>query len=236
MSEAEKKSAGKPKVKAEDVQESVAVIGDNSETVAKYVVKTGDSVENILELDAKGTRLEFDEKQFFELDEKALRRLGYDNRQSYFVSKQLNKQFIEGLDRSEAAKRIQVIAKPPRILGKMGKSRLSRLDDAVGKGMHGTWKRPEETDDARLDGYEPVRDPKTGEIMKIGEDGKEELVAMQIPDERFEEHLQGVSELSRRQLAAVKGDIHDKAKQMSHKSRDGSETVTVLDMGEDEWA
>lgn len=230
MSE-EQKKAGRPR-KAE---ESVAVIEDNSDTVEKYLVKLGDSVEDVLEKDAKGIRLEFDEKEFFELEEVSLRKLGHDNRQSYFVSKQLYKQRLEGEGRSEAAKRIQVIAKPPRILGRMGKARLERLDEAVGKGMHGTWKRPDEVDDAKLDGYEVVKDPKSGGSMKIGEEGKEELIAMQIPQGVFAEHLQGVSDLSRRQLDAVKGDVKEQASQVNRQSRDGSETVRVVDMGEDEW-
>lgn len=75
------------------------------------------------------------------------------------------------------------------------------------RGFHQTWKRPDEIEDAKRKGYIEVREAKgdekpgyeKGPIIKIMKgQGEEELIAMEINQERYDRHIKAMTAKSRK--------------------------------------
>lgn len=74
------------------------------------------------------------------------------------------------------------------------------------RGFHQTWKRSDELDDALDKGYVVIREPKsdkeaagkeTGPIKRIGKEDQAELIAMEVSQERYDNHVKAMTRKSR---------------------------------------
>lgn len=76
------------------------------------------------------------------------------------------------------------------------------------RGYHQVWKRPDEFEDALDKGYTQIRNPKKegekpgyekGEVKKIMKgQGEVELIAMEIPEDKYQQHVKAMTAKSRR--------------------------------------
>jgi len=198
---------------------------DNNEVI---FFNGDDSADTVREMDDAGKQINFDIENFLELPDDVARGLGHDNKERYFVARTLAKQHKEG----NADPKSKEIKKRFKILGSMDMTAKSKFDGAkpfVAKGNHLAFKLPQEVDFAKEQGYKEVKGKDGTYVVKRGD--KDEAVAMQIPDPAYKEHLQGVSQLSRRGLSKTFDEAKESAKAIS---RHG-ERVIVRDFGDNKW-
>lgn len=213
---------GKTEVKGSKAQGKAQ---DTKSTVAKPQRRNGgksDFVEvtvdmepgKVLELDSEGKDLQFDfEDRFLELDSEQVRELSYENRRRYVLTKEAHRAYVKQQeDPTRGRLKVKGPTREIKLLGGNAKNRLDAINNHVGKGKHGSWKRPDEFDSALDEGYRPVR-VKGGDgkekILKIVEKGEAELIAMEIDQKAVDDHVRSMSLKSRER----KGQIIDQFKQ-----------------------
>lgn len=186
--------------------------------------------EDVIKYDTLGNRLQFEVEpgRFKVLKDETIQELSKGNRTNYFVAKQLAEKLAKEEKEKEEGVR-DPDHSPLRILGRRpkGATRVEGTKDWHRK-WHPCWKRMDEASDAISDGYsiihesEPVKTPganAVGGTRRITKSGQDELIAMKIPNERYEEHLKAVGEESRRMRSSARDDFREKALQTDKDSK-----------------
>jgi len=163
-------------------------------------------MEKVVELDNNGVELEFDHhpEKFLRLPSDVTRELSYNNKQRYFVSKGMAE---ETLDLSAYDQRM-FKPEPGRA---MATDRLEVLNKDPN--FHYCWKRPDELQHCKMDGYVIADDRQlgtfhgdVGSARTVGADGKTELVLMKLPKEKYQQQRAANKELNQRRKAGVEQD------------------------------
>lgn len=201
------------------------------------------SEEDVIKYDTLGHRLQFevDPGRFRELSEEAIKGLSKGNRTNYFVSKQLADKLQEHKDGEEKGMPNPDKHPPLRILGRRPRGALDvKSTKEWERKWHPCWKRMDEASDSIEEGYtpihadEPVKTPgarAVGGTRRITKSGVDELIALKIPKEHFQEHLRAVGEESRRRRSSARDDFKEKALQVDKDSKPfdkSSETVSTI--------
>lgn len=174
VSSSEKASKSEEKTKEPNVSKTIEISIDNSpEDVIKY---NNDGVK-LLFAHEKG--------RFLRLPSEVARDLSHDNKQRYFVSKGMHEETLS-FDHYDQRKF------PPRPGFATATDRLEVRNQDPSK--HYCWKRPDELRQAQMEGYRVANDPsldtfgsETGTSRTVGEQGQDELVLMEIPNEKREQ-------------------------------------------------
>lgn len=101
------------------------------------------------------------------------------------------------------------------VLDTLGGNASTKLKLRKRRGYHQTWKRPDELDDALEIGYVVIREAKndkerqnpgteSGRIKRIGPEDKAELIAMEVSQERYDNHVKAMTRKSRAAYTANK--------------------------------
>lgn len=138
------------------------------------------------------------------LEDETVKKLSSINRERYFSSLQeYTTAFSRKDDGPRVGNRIEV---SPRL------ARATQRLEVTGKrpGIHYCWKRSDEVNHAKVEGYKAVSDPAVetfmgegSEVRKVGADGYTELVLMEIPDSLHQERQRAISEKSKRRIEGV---------------------------------
>ena len=194
----------------------------------KKRVKVDTTDAEILRLDNEGYDLFFDYEHFRELPMKVRDGLSSINLLRYMNELNLR---VRALRREAHEKEF---GKPSGIevlgpLGKMGRSERARLSvRGLPESLHPYWALAEEVAERKREGYLTIDDrfpdviagdteEGTRKIMKP--DGKDELVLMGVPKERFEAHLDAVSGDSRSGIKSGEEAVEENVKKLSAKVR-----------------
>ena len=171
--------------------------GEKSQEGKIIVVGLDKTNRELLELDKQGANLQFDPSGFPELSEDEVRDLSYGNKQVYLLALQALRVARHAQDVNvDIQSEGEPLSRRLRILGGSATNKLKRPED-LEVGMHWAPKRPDEVDEAEKEGY--VR---MGTLTSMN--GEAELVGMAIPEERYQEHLRAVGELSRERASAAR--------------------------------
>lgn len=188
-------------------------------------------VENILKWDAKGDRFQFDFERFLELDADTLGSLSKFNRDGYVIAKgvadklkEREKEREEGLGPTEG---LEFTERDELELNLLGGSASGRTRLSGGRAeTHYCLKRVDEIEEAIsagydfVDGEDPVKTPgmtKVGGTRRISRHGQDESVLMKIPKERYEKHIEAVSEIGRGQVEGARDDYHEAGREFKKK-------------------
>ena len=154
---------------------------------SKISITVDTEPKDVVELDQKGFLLIFDHEveRFRELPDEVVQELGYENRVNYGVARGVFLALKKDGDRPFHG--IEIL--PP-----MAASAGRRLEvTGLGPGMHACWKRPDELVQAGMLGYKIVQGggvqtfaQKGDGTHRVGAFGKDELILMEIPQEKFE--------------------------------------------------
>lgn len=227
----------------------VEAVADNKAEEQRIVtVKAGNTVEEVIEWDQDGVRLEFDPVDFLKLDDEVVSALSRENFKNYYVGLSRFKDLQA--PKQDASR---VTGRANRVLGRGDGVLEAKLRIRKRFGWHQTWKTEREMEIAKVDGYVNVRkekdgdkkDPHTGEVIGTGEivkfreelpNGKHEyLYAVEIPEQRYQEHLMAVSDRSRERLGKekVKARENIESSYPGVKSVDPSDSQRDMDMFEE---
>jgi len=182
-------------------------------------LKTLEREEKIIDISSKHTdkeivaleegnyRLRFDEKDFRELSEKTIEKLGHANARDYFIALGAHRSIKKNEERKRLGfEGLEIIEDPFK-----SRPRSKLVTENVPKGMHLCWKRPDEVEGAKQDGYaiapESVKAPgatRTSTSHVIArKDGTDDLVLMMVPERLFQQHLQANAIESRKRAGAT---------------------------------
>jgi hypothetical protein len=139
--------------------------------VRKAFVKKGDTLDDVLDLDAQGVELLFamEKGQFFEMSDEDVMKLGHENRKSYHVSKSLNEAHEPEMDGFSSHfsvgelrdQRAKTLAQHRDIPG--ASDALRQLTAYAGRGFKGRFCRVDKIGYWQRKGFEVVKaDSKTG--------------------------------------------------------------------------
>jgi hypothetical protein len=246
-----KTSGAERQAKPDSSANSSAAAGSKqgSEEVVEVTIDMTET--EVLALNEKGVKLNFSVEEFLELSEDAVKALYRENLMNYSGAKALYARHKRYEEQPDVLKRVKAKSKPLRTLGNTATRKL-RAKEFVKPGMHPCWKRPDEVDEALEQGYTFVPDGEGGtkaRRTKVGEadDGSEEFagfrqvkdrgkveqVLMQIPEERYQEHLKAMSVLSKGNYHMEKDRIREVANRLE-KDHQLSERLITRDTGENE--
>jgi hypothetical protein len=172
----------------------------------KVTVDIDTPMEKVVELDESGAILEFahEPKTFLRLPSDVTRKLSYENKQRYFVSKGMaeetldlshydRRMFKPEPGRATATERLMVYNKDPR--------------------FEYAWKRPDELREFEMKGYVVDHDQgldtfngDVGSSHTVGTQGNTELVLMKVPKEIREQQRVANRELDKRRRVGVEQD------------------------------
>jgi hypothetical protein len=153
------------------------------------LIKVDNTPKEVLKYNQEGAILQFDADGFPELADDQVRELDYINKNCYLVA-------LQALRMGNAARARNAEVNPDgepiyrrlRVLGGTAANKLKPPED-MPPGMHWAPKRPDEVDEAEKEGYK-----KTGTLTSIN--GAPELIGMMIPEERYQEHIHAVAQIS----------------------------------------
>lgn len=183
----------------------------------------------------------WDEDDFRELSEAVERQLRYQNLKNYLTVKVKNE--------SKAKKALEVQA--VSLVDPLGMNADYRLKIRPRRGWHQCWKSPGmEFDSAMAAGYKQVRKRKAtgkkdkygedilenvepgyenGEVLKImTEDGKVELIAVEVEEQRFRDHLKWMSEKSTSMYRGNKQRFNENVEELNRRL-DPDKRMRVID-------
>jgi hypothetical protein len=201
----------------------------------------------------EGVTLFFDPNSFRELSQESVDKLDFYSAQSYWQAYNAWKEKKRQEEAQRPANYEDLKIKDP-----LSQAYTDKLKLRERRGWHQTWKRPDEVEAAKSVGYREIREQRKigkkdkdgnvvesyyeenepgyekGPVKKIMEDqGQEELIAMEVPEELYEQHLQAVSD----RVKYKKGQAVEKAEEAADRAsyqlgRKGG--VQVKDFSEDE--
>jgi hypothetical protein len=233
-------------------KKSESVDAGKNETVEEPVEVTLDmNEEQVLALNEKGVKLNFSVEEFLELSPDGERALYRDNLVNYVSAQTLHKRHVRFEEQPEQLKRVKATSRSLQVIGGTAAKRLEARH-LVKDGMHACWKRPDEVDEAVEAGYQFVPDPtkkgsaaariKEGEvpveftgIKQTRHKGDVEQVLMQIPQERYQEHVDAMSIMSKGNYQVEKDRIREVASRLE-KDHKLTERLIFNDRGENEPA
>jgi len=175
-----------------------------------YTVTIDNSAEDVIKLDQDGYELAFDLDRFLKLSDETVDQLGRRNYANYCIAEnQIAQRELKTKRRPDVD---YVKEWNSGNLNLAGGNARRRMQKALRErpGWHGCLKAPDEKDEALNAGYRFIRHLSTkqekavkdgkatredflgeedGEIVKLGQEDKPELIAMEIPESRWKEHL-----------------------------------------------
>lgn len=197
---------------ATDGKDHVKEDENNSLKGSEFHITSDVKVADLLDWDKKGASLLFNEDSMVFLKDSELERLSLSNKRNYFLA--------EGAYQRQArvGKR-----EGPRIevLHPLDAQPHLKLRNKAAKGEHICFKDPREVPGAEEVGYKIVTDGKkvpgtrddgTGKRVIKRQDGTVDLVAMSIPERRYQEHMIAVGEKSRNRIKRPKQEFRDQVK------------------------
>jgi hypothetical protein len=165
-------------------------------------------VEKIVQFDSEGAELVWDADSIPDLEETVIRKLSYENAKRYFPA-------LAEAKRRRVRKMIEkeTGAGAPFAVRDLLKFQTKKLKVRGRRGWYQTWVRGDQFDDAVTEGNfvqvrkcakeHPAEKPgeETGEVLKIKEGEDRFLIAVECPDELWEQHLRAMSYLSHQKYA-----------------------------------
>lgn len=220
----EKDGAG---VKVDSVNKKKTAKKSGGEKVVKkakkVVVGSDDDINTILEWVHEGTEVLFDKDDLPVLTEQELSELPY---------KAVKQYKSERAEKEKAA--ITGISEIETLSGNAStKLRLRKR-----RGWHQTWKRPDEFESAKEKGYVEIREKKgeeekpgyeRGPVIKIHKaPGEVELIAMEVSQERYDRHVQAVSQRSQAAYKNNKAGFQQSVEELN-RTVDKENRVKIID-------
>lgn len=165
------------------------------------VVTFANTADEIVEWNRKGANLYFDDAKFLELPEEVQRELRFENARRYFVARSINRR----PEPDETLKKVQVVEDP------FEKKTRKKLEHRHGDpNKHRTWKRPDEVEGAKENGYKVIKKP-DGSSEKIDTpSGSTDLVAMEVDKSLYNQHIRAVGKRSRDKCGSVEEEARDR--------------------------
>ena len=180
----------------------------------KKVISLDTSPQSIAKWDLDGIIFEFDFEKFLDLSDEMVAALGHINKRNYFVAKTIadklkeqEKEREEGIRGPAGELEVVGAGKDKLKFNLIGGTATSKTQVSGGrKNTHYCLKPPEQLSEALDAGYsfvdssDPVKTPgmtKVAGTRRISSHGEDELILMKIPEERYQEHIHAVSELSK---------------------------------------
>jgi hypothetical protein len=204
--------------------------GEKPKKKGGYLVSVDNTPEEVLKLDKEGYELAFDLDRFLSLDDDVVEELSRKNYANYCVAE--NQIAQRELSKTKRRDPNYVQDWELGILGGNAKNRMEKALVGVKKGWHGCLKAPDEVDEALSNGYKFVYklsddkqklvdegkakpsdfadDPGTSTPVRLGQEDKPELIAMQIPEEKWQKHLVAIGYKSKGRWERQKEDYFDK--------------------------
>lgn len=163
--------------------------GNKVEKVEKVVVSVEMEKHTVIEYDRKGYDLVFDIDPLKVLPDAVYHDLSHKNQLQYTIAQQAARELQRKREHNDGR-----IENGPKIITKLRTGQASQKinkikDDSY---FHRYWAAPHEVDECIEEGYARIQ----GE-SEIKRDGKTELIPMQIPVERYEQHLKDTAKESR---------------------------------------
>ena len=208
----------------EIVKEAIGVKTETSvKKSTKNVIITIDTdVKDIVKLDSEGVSLSFESSpgKFKHLSEDVLGLLSKMNVSSYWVSYGLMRKEQDQIYSTDGIKI------SPRDATATHRTNVTITDPDWGKKWHLCWKRPDQLQKAKSDGYQVVAktDPVAGfarnpsGLITVGVAGDDELVLMKVPQDIFLAIKRSISNESRRRGAAIKDQYNDQVERLGGKT------------------
>lgn len=180
----------------------------------------------LLEWIQKGATIAFDPDELPPLSDEELEPFPYSTVKAYKEAKGKQKEKSEG--------KIEV-------LDTLGGSAGNKLKLRKRRGFHQSWKRPDELDDALDKGYVVIREKKkdsegpgqeSGPIKRIGKEDAAELVAVEVSQERRDNHVKAMTKKSRRAYTANKERFAGNVEQLNRNLPKADRLKVVDDEGD----
>lgn len=192
---------------------------------AQYVVSIETTMDELVKCVEKGQEIVWKEDDLPKFEEKDLEVLPY----------KVAKGYVDALKKREQKEKAALGSF--QVIDILGGNSLNKLKLRKRPGYHQTWKRPDEFDEALSYGYVQVRKAKDGdkvgyekgEVIKIGDKDKPELIAMEIRQDVYDRHVKAVSMKSRRAYTGIKENFAGVVEQVNRTLPKGSDRVVVVD-------
>ena len=187
----------------------------------------------------EGVTLFFDPNSFVELSSEAANELSYYSAQSYFQALHAWKD----KKRREEAEKADTF-EDLKVRDPLSASTANEMKLRERRGYHQTWKRPDEIESAKRVGYSDIRKQKKGEDKKPGyergevitiqdRNGEEELRAMEVPVDMYQQHLKVVSDRVKYRKGQNVDRLEETADKASYELGDKN-AVKIKDFSEDD--
>lgn len=214
-------------------EKQVNKVENKKEPVGFYTVTIDNTVEDVLKLDKEGYELSFDLDRFLKLDDETVEKLGRKNFANYCIAEnQLSQRELKEKRRPEPDY-VRDWKNGSLDLG--GGNARNRMRKALRKrpGWHGCLKAPDEVEDAKVAGYRLIRDlskeqekqvkegkkkreyffgKEDGPVVKLGQEDKPELIAMEIEEYKWLDHLAAVGWKSKGRFERIPQEYAEKAR------------------------
>lgn len=194
---------------------------------------TGDmSDKEIIDLDNEGAVLLFDSDTVRELSEETTRKLGHDNARDYFLALGERRARSRADEVPAPTGRVEYVRSPFEGLG------FKRMEVVKKPGWHDYWADPREVDNRKAVGYQVVEDhaaaPNADHSNSTNrlftDEGKVDLVHMRVPEEKYKQHIQAMSDQSRARIADVGNDQLKETVELANRKRRGRKGgIRVID-------
>lgn len=185
---------------------------------------TGDmSDKEIVDLDNEGAVLLFDVDTLRELSEGTTRKLGHDNARDYFLALGEKRARRRADEVPAPTGRVEYVRSPFEGAG------FKRMEVVKKPGWHDYWADPREVDNRKAVGYvvvedhaaAPNADHSNSTNRLFTDDGKVDLVHMRVPDEKYKQHIQSMSDQSRARIADPGNDQLKETIELANRKRKG---------------
>jgi hypothetical protein len=187
--------------------------------------------EDIVAFDKEGVRFQFSADDMRELPEDLIRGLSRENAMDYFLALGEKRARDRAAKQNDGAKsgRVEYVRSPFDGIS------YRRMQTKPAKGMHNYWADPREVELRKSYGYTVVTDPSaashsdfTGDQHRLMTDeGKVDLVLMQVPDALYQQHIQAMSDQSHAKLAVNDQDEVKEAVEVANRKRGGRKKAGI---------
>jgi hypothetical protein len=204
------------------------------DTKRKTLISIDLSDEVVLELDRKGeVALSWDPFSFRALKEETIKELSEESRVAYYKAK------IEADERAKEAER--KAQADLEVMSPLEMNSSHRLKIRARRGWHQAWKAPGVDFDTAMSGpYKQVRKQKegeseepgyeNGEVLKLYDgEGKVELIAVECPEELYQQHLLAMARKSSRMLVGAKEDFFRATEEINRKQSNRDSRIIATD-------
>lgn len=181
------------------------------------------TTEEILAFDKEGVQLQFSADTLSELAEGDVRQLSHENARDYFMALGEKRARTKALETGPSTGRVEYVRSP------FDGVSFNRFKTVPRPGMHTYWADPREIENRKALGYRVVEDPAAapnadhqgGTNRLLTDDGKVDLVQMEVPEKLYQQHIRGMSDQSRARLEVANTDEVKESIEIANNRRRG---------------